>query len=103
MTEPTYDVLWPLGKLAYEPVPTAPRVADLKGKTICELSNYMFRAEEILPIIRQAWREKYPGIKFVDYNEIGNIHGWDEAEALENLPETLRKHGCDTAVSGVGA
>lgn len=103
MTDSMYEVVWPLGKLAYEPLPPAPRISDLRGKTVCELSNYMFRVEEVFPIIRQLWGEQYPGIKFIDYPQIGNIHGWNEAEVLANLPEVLRKLGCDVAVGGVGA
>ena len=37
MAEIGYQVLWPLGKLAYQMVSLQPRIADLKGKTICEL------------------------------------------------------------------
>jgi hypothetical protein len=33
MSEPGYQVVWPLGKLAYHEVALKPRVMDLNGKT----------------------------------------------------------------------
>jgi hypothetical protein len=58
-----------------EKVTLAPRISDLSGKTIGELSDYGFRAEEIFPLIRASLSKRYPGIKFVEYTTFGNTHG----------------------------
>src|SRR5512139_3429449 len=102
MQETGYEVVWPLGKIISEKVTLAPRIADLSGKTICELSDYGFRAEEIFPLIRASLSERYPGIKFIEYETFGNTHGPQEAEIIATLADRLRQCGCDAVISGVG-
>jgi hypothetical protein len=103
MTEPGYRVVWPLGKATYQMVSLKPRISDLKGKTICELSHGGFRDEEVRPIIREMLSKRYPGIRFVGHTPFGNIHGSKEEEVVAALPGLLRKHGCDAVISGIGA
>lgn len=100
---PAYETVWPLGRLAYEVAPVADRTPDLSGKTICELSDWLFRGEEIFPLIRDSLQKRYPGISFIDYTSFGNTHGPKEAEVITALPELLRQGGCDAVISGVGA
>jgi hypothetical protein len=102
MEEPEYKVVWPLGKIASEPVPLKPRPSDLKGLTICELSDYGFRAEDIFPLVRKAFSRLYPGIKFVEYSIFGNTHGTSEVEIIAGLAKKLEENGCDAVISGVG-
>jgi hypothetical protein len=97
-----YQVVWPLGKLAYQNVALKPRMSDLNGKTICELSDYSFRGEEIFPIVRELLRQKYPGIKFVEYTQFGNTHGSTETGVISTLPAKLKEFGCEGVISGVG-
>ena len=102
MQESGYEVVWPLGKLVSEKVTLAPRIADLSGKTICELSDYGFKAEEIFPLIRASLSQRYPGITFVEYATFGNTHGPQESGIIATLAEKLRQHNCDAVISGVG-
>ena len=97
-----YKVVWPLGKRAAEKVALAPRIEDLRNKTICELSDYGFRAEGMFPLIRASLSRRYPGIKFVDYDTFGNTHGPHENEIIATLAERLHQYGCDAVISGVG-
>ncbi|MFH1484521.1 MAG: hypothetical protein ABIH46_00475 [Chloroflexota bacterium] len=103
MKEPVYEVVWPLGKSAYETLPLAHRAPDLSGKTVCELWDWVFRGEEIFPIVRELLSQRYPGIRFVDYAAFGNTHGPKERQVIAALPELIEKHGCDAVISGVGA
>lgn len=102
MQEPTYKVVWPLGKLDYQPVTLKQRPVDLNGLTVCELSDYGFKAEVIFPLIRKLLKQRYPDIKFIDYSNFGNTHGVQEDEVITGLPEKLQKFGCDAVISGVG-
>ena len=102
MSESVYEVVWPLGKSAYEVVDVPDPVSNLNGKTICELWDWVFAGEEIFPKIREIMTKRYPDIKFVDYTVFGNTHGAKEAEVMASLPESLRQHGCDAVISGVG-
>ena len=103
MREPSYEVVWPLGKAVYEALPPTQRSDDLSGKTICELWEWLFRGEEIFPILRETLSKQYRGISFVDYNAFGDTHGSKERETISRLPDVLREHGCDAVISGVGA
>lgn len=101
--EPVYDVVWPLAPSAAPAGTLAARSADLSGKTVGELWDYLFKGEQIFPLIRHALEARYPGIRFVEYERFGSIHGRDEAELARTLPGELRKHGCDAVISAVGA
>ncbi len=103
MGESMYEVVWPLGKSVYKKIPCAPRISDLRGKTICELYDQLFRGDEILPLVRNSLQKQYEGIKFVNYTAFGNIHTHDQPKVLEGLPELLHKHGCDAVIGLVGA
>lgn len=103
MKEPRYEVVWPLGKSVFEPVHLPSRSADLEGKTVCELWDWAFRGHEIFPMLRGTLSKHFPGIKFVNYDVFGDTHGPDERDAIAKLPDLLRKHKCDAAISGVGA
>jgi hypothetical protein len=102
MQDSGYKVVWPLGKTLAQPVKLVPRITDFGEKTICEISDYGFRSEEIFPIVRELLRQRYPGIKFVEYTNFGNTHGPDETDVIASLPEKLRAYGCDAVISGVG-
>lgn len=102
MQEPNYKVVWPLGKLACQPVALKPRPSSLTGLTICELSDYGFRAEEIFPIVRESLVKRYSGLKFIEYSTFGNTHGPQEIEVIAGLAEKLQKYKCDTVILGVG-
>jgi hypothetical protein len=101
--EPVYDVVWPLAPSAAPAGSLAARSADLRGKTVGELWDYLFKGEEIFPLIRRTLAAQYPGIRFVEYERFGSTHGRDEAELARTLPDELRKHGCDAVISAVGA
>ncbi len=103
MSDPVYEVVWPLGKSVYETIPLAKRSADLSGKTVCELWEWLFRGDEMFSILRESLSKRSPGIKFVDYNVFGNTHGSKEADVIAAIPELLRKNGCDAVISAVGA
>jgi hypothetical protein len=81
-SEPQYEVLWPLARKAQRAQSTATAVGDLSGKTVAELWDYIFRGEIIYPAIRERLRERYPGIKFVDYTHFGNIHGPKQRDSI---------------------
>ena len=103
MSEGVYEVVWPLGKSVIQEVAATRRVSDLSGKKVAELWDWMFRGDEIFPIIRESLRKRYPGIEFVEYPVFGNTHGGKEAGVIAALPELLSKHGCDVVISAVGA
>ena len=102
-TEPLYEVLWPLAEKAASAHRTAPRLADLSGKTVAEVWDAKFHGEIIYPLLREQLRARFPGIRFVEYGEFGNFYGPREKEMLAGFPEKLRRLQCDAVISGIGA
>jgi len=101
--EPVYDVVWPLAPSAAPAGSLAARSADLGGTTVGELWDYLFKGEEMFPLIRKALTARFPGIRFVEFDVFGSTHGRDEKQLAATLPDQLRRHGCDAVISAVGA
>lgn len=101
--EPAFEVLWPLGKPAYETSPPNERVADLNNKVVGELWDYLFRGEEIFPVLREQLKARFPGIRFVTYDVFGNVHGPQQRELVARVPELLELHKVDAVISAIGA
>lgn len=102
-----YEVVWPLGKLGIKRSSLAPRLADLEGKTICELSHYSYRGDDIFPQLRESLRKRYKDIKFVEYETFGNFRDprkyGAELEKLPGLRDLLLKYNCDAVITGIAA
>ncbi|AOB32238.1 hypothetical protein AKI39_18215 [Bordetella sp. H567] len=101
--EPVFDVLWPLSRKAVKPVARAPRVPDLNGKVICELWDVIFRGEAIYPLVREYIKKRFPGVKFVTYENFGNFHGAREHAVMATIPDKLKHFQADAVIVGIGA
>ncbi|MFC1974293.1 hypothetical protein ACFLU2_02970 [Chloroflexota bacterium] len=97
-----YEVVWPRGNKTTETTSFAKRLDTLDGKTIGELWNWVFRGDEIFPVIEKELAKRYPGIKFVSYETFGSMHGGEEGKALEDLSDKLQQNKCDAIIAGVG-
>lgn len=65
----TLKVYNPTG--AFEVTQTfSPRLEDLNGKTICELSNDSWEHNRTFPVITQLLQRLFPTAKIVDYNQL---------------------------------
>jgi hypothetical protein len=100
--EGIYQVVWPRGQKTSKTKSLSKRLDTLNGKTVGLLWDYVFRGEEIFNIIQNRLPMKFPGIKFVSYDNFGNIHDRDEVRVLAELPAKLEKYGCDAVISAVG-
>ena len=101
--EARYDVLSPLSRKAVKTTAAAPRIPDLNGKTICELWDVIFRGETIYPLVRDYIRKRFPGARFVTYEQFGNFHGAREHEVSATIPDKLKAFKADAAIVGIGA
>jgi hypothetical protein len=99
--ESTYDVVWPLARSTGKAVTMNARLREGKAKRIGFLWDYVFRGDEMFPLLQAGLAEKYPGSSFVSYAAFGNIHGHDEREVLAALPGRLRAENLDAVVVGV--
>ncbi|MCH8843649.1 MAG: hypothetical protein IID61_11835 [SAR324 cluster bacterium] len=97
----TYAVVWPRAKKSVELQSLAERLDTLQGKTVAHVWDYMIRGDEIFPILQQGLSERYPGIKFVNYETFGSTHGDQEHAVLAGMPEKLRRFGVGAVISGM--
>lgn len=103
MHETPYETVWPLGKKAYRGRTLQARVPDLSGKVIAELWDYLFRGEDIFPILREELAKRFPGIRFVTYDVFGNVHGPKQMELVGKMPALLKQYEVDAVISAIGA
>jgi hypothetical protein len=100
--EPTYEVLSPEPRYVEPPADFTVGIADLNGRSVAQLWDGLFRGDELLAIISDALRSRFPRVRIVDHAAFGVTHGPDEARLREHLPEMLRQADCDLAISGLG-
>ena len=100
--EPTYDVVWPRSPSGVQARRQATRLPSLDGARIAFLWDYLFRGDELFPVLEAELRHRYPDCEIVGYEVFGNLHGTDEKERVGRLPDDLRTRGVDAVVSGMG-
>lgn len=97
-----YDVVWPRSSKAVEVKPLAPRLKSLEGAKVAFLWDYLFRGDEIWPVLSSELSARHPGMQFVNFEEFGSTHGDEEHAVLAALPDKLKSLGVDAVVSGMG-
>ncbi|MBG9386411.1 hypothetical protein I5803_00105 [Caenimonas sp. DR4.4] len=98
-----FEAYWPRGERRATTKALAPRLANLEGKHVALLWDYLFRGDEIFATVEQRLKERFAGIRFMDWREIGNIHGSDERAVVAALPARLRAAGVDAVITAVAA
>ncbi len=102
-SEPIYECVWPLGQRAATQIRPAQRIADLRGKKVAELWNYLFQGETIFPVIRAELSKRFPGVSFMTYENFGTTNGPQRDQLLAQLPQLLASGEVAAVISGVGA
>ena len=99
-----YEVVYPLGKTVTKRIPLAPRLTDLRGKTICAVSNHVFQYKITFPALGEVLQKQYPGLKFIPYTEFPDSHDETPAghKAMQGLANLLSQKGCQAIISGNG-
>jgi hypothetical protein len=100
--EPVFDVVWPRSPQGAQRRRAAARVTSLEGARIGFVWDYMFRGDELFPVLERELRARFTGLEVVGYDTFGNIHGPQEHALVEALPGTLDEHSIDAVVVGNG-
>jgi len=74
----------------------------LASKRVAFLWDYLFRGDELFPVLAEQLEARFDGVEIVDFTEFGNLHGADERARIGRLPDDLRTRGVDAVVSGMG-
>ena len=98
----SHAVYWPRGRKTVSVQPLAARLDTLDGKTVAFLWDYLFRGDEIFPLLEKKLRERFSNVTFVGYDEFGSTHGDEERAILEGLPSRLKALQVDAVISGMG-
>lgn len=85
--------MWEGDQLTY-----APRLPDLNGKIIGEISNRAWEADRMFPALRELLKKRYPDIRIIPYTELPN----DSANLVDNeeLPNIVAAKGIDAVIGG---
>jgi len=100
--EPTYDVVWPCSPQGVQQRRKADRLDSLDGVRVAFLWDYLFRGDELFPILERELTSRFPDIEIVGYEEFGNLHGADEKQRVGRLGDDLHRRHVDAVVSGMG-
>lgn len=100
--EPAYEVVWPRSSRGIQRQPLADRLDTLDGRRIAFLWDYLFRGDELFPVLEEELTARFPRVEILQYEVFGNTHGSDEVEKVGRLPDEMRARGIDGVVSGMG-
>lgn len=78
----------------------------LEGKTIGEVYNNHFKGEQMFGAYRRLFKERYPGIKIIPFDQFPIIYvGGDpvsQKKAAAEAAALAKEWGCDAIITGNG-
>ena len=81
-------------------------IDTLEGKTIGEVYNNHFKGELMFQTYRRLFKEKFPGVKVIPFNEFPTVFvGGDPASQKKTAREIAalaKERGCDAIITGNG-
>ena len=78
----------------------APRLDALAGKTVALLSDDMWQAHRMLPLVRERLSARYPDISFIEEDELPQgTHAMDRESTVDLIVE----RGADAVIVGNAA
>ena len=93
----TLEVFNPCGAVGTTKLHHAPRLPELSGKTVCELSNGLWEDNRTFPLIRELLRKQFPDTNFVPYTEFPVGHVKID---VDDIGEIIAKKGCQAVIGG---
>ena len=76
----------------------APRLPDLNGKTICEISNDTWETRRTFPLIRELLQKQFPTARIIPYSEVVATRA--QCENLDYVAKIVKQKGCQAVISG---
>jgi hypothetical protein len=75
----------------------APRLGDLHGKTICELSDDMWEVHRTLPALRELLKRQFPTAKVIPYTEFPHSQNLTDNDKTIKM---FKDKGCQAVIVG---
>jgi hypothetical protein len=101
-TEPTYAILWPLGRSTQRGRRAEAGLPKLSGARIALIWDHLFKGDEILGAFAERLGRQFPDAQFIDHTHFVGDFG-DVYTGLGALREQLAEAQADAAVVAVGA
>ena len=83
-----------------------PQLDNLEGKTIGEVYNNHFKGELMFRTYRRLFKEKYPGIRIIPYEEFPIVYVGGDAASQKRVAKEVaalaKERGCDAIITGNG-
>lgn len=78
----------------------------LEGKTIGEVYNNHFKGELMFQTYRRLFKERYPGIKVIPFDEFPIVYVGGDAASQKKVAREIaaiaKAKGCDAIITGNG-
>jgi hypothetical protein len=100
-TDGYYEAYWPRSPRQQRMRALAARLDTLKGKTVAQLWDQLFKGDVIFELLEEGLKRRFPDIRFVSWRDFGSTHGGEEREVLAALPQRLKALGVDAVISGM--
>jgi hypothetical protein len=79
---------------------------SLEGKTIGEVYNNHFKGELMFHTYRRLFKQKYPGIKIIPYDQFPIVYVGGDAASQKRVAKEVaalaKERGCDAIITGNG-
>ncbi len=98
-----FEAYWPRAPRRMASKPLAKRLDTLAGKHVALLWDFLFRGDEIFETVQAELSKQFPGVRFMNWRDVGNIHGSDERKVMAALPGRLKEARVDAVITAVAA
>jgi hypothetical protein len=95
----TLEVFDPTGAVQVSQL-FSPRLSDLHGKTICELTNDSWEAYRTFPVITDLLKKQFLTANVIDYTKMPHFNERSSVADLAKIADTVKKAGCQAAIIG---
>jgi hypothetical protein len=79
---------------------------SLEGKTVGEVYNNHFNGELMFKTYRRLFKERYPGIRIIPYDEFPIVYVGGDAASQKRIAKEIavlaKERGCDAIITGNG-
>ncbi len=102
-TSVKFEIVSPVGDPKAQPEPPATKIADFRGKTIGQVWNAEFRADQVFTALTELLKERFPDIEVVSWNELPTTQQrMDTNKNMEDLRQAYLQKGCDAVITATG-
>ncbi len=98
-----FEVVSPVGEPKAQPEPQPTKITDFRGKTIGQVWNAEFRADQVFTALTELLKKRFPDIEVVSWNELPTTQQrMDINKNMEDLRQAYLQKGCDAVITATG-